>query len=186
MHRGEIYRLRRWFANSSSGEQAPRPPSCECEVDSATPNRISSSSIIMMHTCASQLWSPIRRGSMSLLIESTSHSQLGGRGACSPDAELANHRRRRYISPRCILYIFDFLWCTSVHHNYGAPFDAAQWACSLNPLRIRVANPRRRRDISPRCILYIFDSAVFLTAQTLYHTFLKIARLFWKKHQKSW
>ena len=34
MHHGEIYRLRRWFANSSSGEQAPRPPSCECEVDS--------------------------------------------------------------------------------------------------------------------------------------------------------
>ena len=33
------------------------------------------------------------------LVESTSHSQLGGRGACSPDAELANHRRRRYISP---------------------------------------------------------------------------------------
>ena len=57
--------------------------------------------------CASQLWSLIRWGSMSLLIESTSHSQLGGRGACSPDEESANHRRRRYISPWCILYIFD-------------------------------------------------------------------------------
>ena len=30
----EISRLRRGFANSSSGEQAPRPPSCEREVDS--------------------------------------------------------------------------------------------------------------------------------------------------------
>ena len=34
MHHGEIYRLWRGFANSSSGEQAPRPSSCECEVDS--------------------------------------------------------------------------------------------------------------------------------------------------------
>ena len=34
MHQGEISRLRRGFANSTSGEQAPRPPSCECEVDS--------------------------------------------------------------------------------------------------------------------------------------------------------
>ncbi len=51
-----------------------------------------------MHKCASQLSSPIRCGSMSLLIESTSHSQLGGRGACSPDVELANPRRRRDIS----------------------------------------------------------------------------------------
>ena len=41
---------------------------------------------------------PLRCGSMSLLIESTSHSQLEGRGACSPDAELANPRRRRDIS----------------------------------------------------------------------------------------
>ena len=30
----EISRLWRGFANSTSGEQAPRPPSCECEVDS--------------------------------------------------------------------------------------------------------------------------------------------------------
>ena len=52
---------------------------------------------------------PLRCGSMSLLIESTSHSQLGGRGACSPDAELANPRQRRDISYRCILYIFDFV-----------------------------------------------------------------------------
>ena len=43
------------------------------------------------------------------VAESTSHSQLEGRGACSPDAELANHRHRRYISPWCILYIFDFV-----------------------------------------------------------------------------
>ena len=34
MHHGELSRLRRGFANSTSGEQAPRPPSCECEVDS--------------------------------------------------------------------------------------------------------------------------------------------------------
>ena len=34
MNCGEISRLRRGFANSTSGEQAPRPPSCECEVDS--------------------------------------------------------------------------------------------------------------------------------------------------------
>ena len=34
MHQGEISRLWRGFANSTSGEQAPRPPSCECEVDS--------------------------------------------------------------------------------------------------------------------------------------------------------
>ena len=67
-------------------------------------------SIIVMHKCASQLWSLMRWGSMSLLIESTSHSQLGGRGACSPDEELANHRHRRYISPWCILYIFDCVW----------------------------------------------------------------------------
>ena len=43
------------------------------------------------------------------VAESTSHSQLGGRGACSPDAELANPRQRRDISYRCILYIFDFV-----------------------------------------------------------------------------
>ena len=64
-------------------------------------------SIIVMHKCASQLWSLMKWGSMSLLIESTSHSQLGGRGACSPDVELANPRHRRDISPWCILYIFD-------------------------------------------------------------------------------
>ena len=44
MHHGEISRLRRWFASSASGEQAPRPPSCECEVDSMSkliePHRI--------------------------------------------------------------------------------------------------------------------------------------------------
>ena len=44
MHQGEISRLRREFANSTSGEQAPRPPSCECEVDSMSkliePHRI--------------------------------------------------------------------------------------------------------------------------------------------------
>ena len=34
MHHGELSRLRRGFANSTSGEQAPRPSSCECEVDS--------------------------------------------------------------------------------------------------------------------------------------------------------
>ena len=34
MHHGEISRLRREFANSTSGEQAPRTPSCEYEVDS--------------------------------------------------------------------------------------------------------------------------------------------------------
>ena len=33
------------------------------------------------------------------VAESTSHSQLEGRGACSPDVELANPRRRRDISP---------------------------------------------------------------------------------------
>ena len=43
------------------------------------------------------------------VAESTSHSQLEGRGACSPDAELANPRQRRDISYRCILYIFDFV-----------------------------------------------------------------------------
>ena len=52
---------------------------------------------------------PHSNGSTNLFVESTSHSQLGGRGACSPDEELANHRRRRYISPWCILYIFDRL-----------------------------------------------------------------------------
>ena len=31
---GELSRLWREFANSTSGEQAPRPPSCACEVDS--------------------------------------------------------------------------------------------------------------------------------------------------------
>ena len=41
------------------------------------------------------------------VAESTSHSQLGGRGACSPDVELAYPRRRRDIFPWCILYIFD-------------------------------------------------------------------------------
>ena len=39
-------------------------------------------------------------------VMTTSHSQLEGRGACSPDAELANPRRRRDNSPRCLLYIF--------------------------------------------------------------------------------
>ena len=34
MHCGEISRLWRGFANSTSGEQAPRPSSCEFEVDS--------------------------------------------------------------------------------------------------------------------------------------------------------
>ena len=34
MHHGEISRLWREFANSTSSEQAHRPPSCECEVDS--------------------------------------------------------------------------------------------------------------------------------------------------------
>ena len=34
MHHGEISRLWRGFANSAAGEQAPRPPRCECEVDS--------------------------------------------------------------------------------------------------------------------------------------------------------
>ena len=85
-------------------------PSCACaqtDFESAPLWPLRYLSIIVMHKCASQLWSLIRCGSMSLLIESTSHSQLGGRGACSPDEELANHRQRRYISPWCILYIFE-------------------------------------------------------------------------------
>ena len=43
---------------------------------------------------------------MSLLIESTSHSQLGGRGACSPDVELANPRRARYLSMMHTVHIY--------------------------------------------------------------------------------
>ena len=46
------------------------------------------------------------------VAESTSHSQLESRGACSPDAELANPRRRRDNSPWCILYIFNFEFLT--------------------------------------------------------------------------
>ena len=53
MHHGELSRLRRGFANSASGEQAPRPSSCECEVDSATPSHIEWGSINMMHTVVS-------------------------------------------------------------------------------------------------------------------------------------
>ena len=41
------------------------------------------------------------------VAESTSHSQLGGRGACSPDEELANSRRRRDISLDAYCNIFD-------------------------------------------------------------------------------
>ena len=42
--------------------------------------------------------------------ESTSHSQLGGRGACSPDAELANSRQRRDNSPyEIVLLMFSSL-----------------------------------------------------------------------------
>ena len=87
-------------------------PSCACaqtDFESAPLWPLRYLSITMMQQRASYLWSPIRCGSMSLLIESTSHSQLEGRGACSPDVELANPRQRRDISYRCILYIFDFV-----------------------------------------------------------------------------
>ena len=49
LHQGEISRLRREFANSTSGEQAPRPPSCECEVDSMS--KLIEPHLIKLHNC---------------------------------------------------------------------------------------------------------------------------------------
>ena len=66
-------------------------------------------STIVMHKCASQLWSLMRRGSMSLLIESTSHTPPEDRQARLSGAGCGYSRHRRDISPWCILYIFDFL-----------------------------------------------------------------------------
>ena len=53
MHQGEITRLRRGFANSTSGEQAPRPPSCECEVDSMS--KLIEPRLIKLHNCDAHL-----------------------------------------------------------------------------------------------------------------------------------
>ena len=53
MHQGEISRLRRGFANSTSGEQAPRPPSCECEVDSMS--TLIEPRLIKLHNCDAHL-----------------------------------------------------------------------------------------------------------------------------------
>ena len=53
MHHLEIYRRWRWFANSSSGEQVPRPPSCECEVDSMS--KLIEPRRIKLHNCDAHL-----------------------------------------------------------------------------------------------------------------------------------
>ena len=111
LRRLEKERTTRLGGSSFLAEREGFEPSCACaqtDFESAPLWPLRYLSINMMQQRASYLWSPIRCGSGNLLSESTSHSQLGGRGACSPDAELANPRRRRYISPWCILYIFIF------------------------------------------------------------------------------
>ena len=47
-------------------------------------------------------------------------------------ARFVCHRQRSQTSPLRI----SLIWCNSVHHIYGAPFDAARATCCPNPLRI--------------------------------------------------
>ena len=105
MHRGEISRLRRGFANSASGEQAPRPSSCECEVDSMS--KLIEPHLIKLHNYDAQVCIIIMERYRS------GHNGADSKGSRAYHSATCEISCFLAISPKC--FIFLGFWMNAFH-----------------------------------------------------------------------